>query len=187
MNQTSATPDMLQMFVNIAYAFPAIFGLVQAIFALIGLVMFGQALFDIYALNNEHVQKRANKSLSTSGIITKMIVAVVLTSLIWFIDVTENTLMGADASSGLLMYQSAGMTEAQKMALSAIMGAFALVGYIAFGRGWMLLDKHFNGSNTGVGASIWHIIGGTILVYMDVWLPKIGQWTGFDLTNILLF
>lgn len=179
--------DMLQMFVNISGAFPAILMLVQAIFTLIGLVLFGQALLDLYLLNNENAPRRAGKSVSPAGIGWRVIVSVVLTSLVWWVDVTQNTLGGQAASGGLMMYQGAGLSAVQRVALEAIMGAFALVGYIAFGRGWLLLDKHFNGGNNGVGASIWHIIGGTILIFMDSWLPRVGSWVGIDFVNILLF
>lgn len=178
--------DMLQMLVNLSDAFSGLFLLIQVTFAVIGLYLFGQALLDLYSLNNP-TQQRTSRTISMPGICWRFIAAVVLTSIAWFVDVTQNTMMGGDASSGAMMYQSAGLSDAQKAALTAIMGFMALVGYIAFGRGWLMLDKHFNGANTGCWGALMHMLAGTALVYLDVWLPTIGGWIGFDFANILLF
>ena len=186
-DSTTTRQDLLQMFVNVSDAFPAFFTLMQVLFALIGLLLLGQALFDVYSLNNEHVARRAGRSISASGVGWRFVTSIVLTGIVWWVDVTENTLMGRDASSGAMLYQTVGMSEFQQAALMSIMMTFELVGYIAFGRGWLLLDKHFNGGNNGVASPIWHMLGGTVLVYLDVWLPAFGRWTGFDFVNILLF
>jgi len=191
MNPTSGTssgvPDLLQMLINISGAYAGIFLLIQAVFALIGVILFGQALWDLYALKNDNVPRRAGKSITGSGVIWRLITASVLTSLIYFIDISQNTLGTTATTGGLLDYQSAGLSPVQQASLTAIVGAFQLFGYFAFGKGWLLLDKHFNGGNGGVSAPITFMVAGVLLVYIDYWLPRIGQWVGVDFMSVLIF
>lgn len=188
MNSTDGTiPDFLQMVINMSGSFPAIGQLIEVIFALIGLVLFILALLDMYRMGND--KARSSGPPPTGASITwRIVVSIVLTSLAVMVDITQNTLTGNAVNSAAFMYQSAGLSASQKLAVQTVLSLFSLAGYIAFGRGWLLLDKHFNGSrDVGVASPIWHIIGGTMLVFLDVWLKILSDWTGFDFMKLLLF
>lgn len=177
-------PDMLQMLINLSQGFDAVFQLILVIFSLVGLLLFGFALIDLYR-SGSGTPGSSGKVKSPSSIIWRLIVAVALTSLVFLVNITQYSLAGAPASSGLLVYSGGGATELQKAALMAIFGAFRLAGYVSFGRGWVLLDKHFNGGNEGVSSPIIHILAGTALVYLYEWLTILSGWVGFDVSTIL--
>lgn len=179
------TADLLQMLVNVSGAFPAMFLLIQTILTLIGVILFSLAWLDLYYIGSESRYLGAGKT--PASIAWRMLIGVILTGSLWMMNITQNTLYGTPINSGAMLYETAGLTDTQKAALEAIMGCFAIVGYIGFGKGWMALDKHFNGGKDGVGGALAYIIGGTLAVYMDVWLPRLSSWTGFDFVNILVF
>lgn len=161
--------------------------MLQAIFALAGVWLFGVALLDLYAINNpNNMQGQANRQ-TIGGVVVRLIVSVVLTSAMYFLVLTQNTLAGTAASSGHMLYQGAGLSEVQKAAIDAIFAAFAILGYVAFCKGWLVLDKHFNGGNQGWGSAVAFMIGGTLAVFMQEWLANVSLWTGFDFVKILLF
>lgn len=174
--------DILEILINLSQAFSGVFTLIKIVFALIGLILFGLALIDIYVMSNQHSQS-ANAAKTVAGVVYRILVSVVLTSMFYFVDLTQNTL-AIPSSSGALAYQGAGPSALQKAAIEAIIGCFMIAGYLAFGKGWLLLDKHFNGGREGLSAPIWHIIGGVALVYIDVWVPLFMGIAGFQVGNI---
>lgn len=181
----SGQPDMLQMLINISQSLDAIFGFVQLAFAFGGLLLFGIGLFDLYAYGSE--SGRGSSSKKISGIISKLIIGSILTCLVVVVNITQNSLIGVPAASGRLMYEASGQSQIQKDTLMAIFGLFRIAGMVAVGRGWLLLDKHFNGGNEGVGGAITHIIAGAMLVYLYEWLSFLARVTGFDISKMIYF
>lgn len=177
-------PDMLQMLMNLSSGFDALFQLILITFSFIGLLLFAQGLMDMYRMGTGTASAGGKQKTATS-VIWRLIIASALTAVYPLVTATEYTLAGAPSSGGLLVYSGGGATAYQTAALTAIFGAFRLAGYVAFGRGWMLLDKHFNGGNEGVGGPIIHIIAGTMLVYLYEWLSILAGWVGIDVSNIL--
>lgn len=175
--------DLLQILINLSQSFNDVFTLIKVVFALIGLILFGLALIDLYKLSNDRQTMSAGNQPTAAGITYRVIVAVVLTSLFWFVDVTQNTL-AIPASGGALSYTAGGPSPFQKAAIEAILGCFMIAGYIAVGKGWLLLDKHFNGGREGISGPIYHIVFGTMVVYIDYWLPLFMGIFGFEMGNL---
>lgn len=149
--------------------------LVAIVATIMGVLMVGGAMVKAYTIS------LGRGDATISGVIWSMIIGGVLASSMSMVRIFGNTLFDGDVSGGALLYQAAGMTQAQQSAMTAIMALFTLTGYIAFVRGWVILNKHFNGViKDGVGLGLTHIIGGTILVYLDVFLSMLQNTTGIN-------
>jgi hypothetical protein len=175
------TPDLLLMVVRIAYTLPGFMKLAQAIFALIGVWLFCTSLLDLYNYNNDRYNGQ-RKTLG--GVFGRMLASVVLTSSLWFVVATGNTLVGTSTAGGAMLYQSGGLSEMQLAAVHAVFGMFMFGGYVWFCISWMLLDKHFNGGREGVWGPILQMIAGVALVFSEEWVPLVMEKAGLSIASI---
>lgn len=180
--------DLLSILINFSSILDPLLTLVVVISAIIGVFMVGQALMNAYVLSLENGSHWGGQQATVPGIIWSLVIGGILVSPMMAVQIFGNTLFEVSVNGSGMLYQSAGMTETQKQAVAAIFGLFSVTGFIAFIRGWIVLNKHFNGViKDGVGMGITFIVGGTALVYLDVILGAIQAKTGFDFTQVLLF
>lgn len=184
MNKT----DLLTILVNFSSILDPLLTLVVIVSAIIGVIMVATALMNAYVLSLDNGHAWGSNNATISGVIWSLVIGGILVSPILAVQIFGNTLLDTPVNGSGLLYQSAGMSDAQKQAVKAIFGLLSVTGFIAFVRGWVILNKHFNGViKDGVGMGLTHIIGGTILVYMDVFLDAVQSTTGFDFTQMFLF
>jgi hypothetical protein len=169
---------------NMSGAFPAIFGTVNIIIALIGVCLFIHAW---WALNQFYGP--SGKGMSPGVAFVRMSIGTVLSSAVYFIVLTKNTLIGTEVSGAAMGYQTAGLTAVQKASVDGLFGLFQILGLIAFAKGWLIIDAHVTSSkqSSGWGGGLTFIIAGTFCVFMREFLALLTDLTGINLINILLF
>lgn len=186
---STVSAGALNAITNIAGAFPAISLFITSLFGLFGVLMIGTALKGIYDLQAHGTYAHGNYNHKTSGgLVWRLIIGTVLTMGAWGIGIIGNTIFGTEGASGPMSYQAAGLSATQQAAVQAVFACFALVGYVAFGHGWMQLDAHKSGrSNSGWKPAGVFIISGTCLVYLQQVLNLAASVTGINFVNMLLF
>jgi hypothetical protein len=191
MNETTSAvaTGAMTAITNIAGAFPAISLFITALFALFGVTMIVSALKGFYDLQAHGTYAHGSYNHKThGGLIWRLVIGSVLTMGAWGIGIVGNTIFGTTAATGAMSYQSAGLSATQQAAVQAVFACFALTGYIAFGHGWMLFDAHTSGrSNSGWKAPIVFIISGVLLVYLQQVMNIMGDVTGINFVNMLVF
>ena len=179
--------DLLQLLINISYAVPAAMNLVMVLAALIGLVLTITALIAIWQRSMIGMQGGGD-STSLKSIFGRIFIGVILTSSLYWLNISGNTLLlGRPVNGQTFLYQTAGMSEAQRVALQAVFDLIALVGYIGFIKGWLLLQKFFDNVIREWGKAAIYIIFGTLAVYLDEVLEVAGNFTGIHFVGTVLF
>lgn len=181
--------DALQLLINLSYALPIAMNLVMIIATLIGIVIFATAWVDIWERSQVGIQLNgAGDTLRTKSILGRLLIGSILASSLYWLNITGNTLlMGQTVNGSSFLYQGTGLSEQQQIALRAVFDLLILTGYIAFIRGWTLLQKFFDNVIREYGKAIVHIVFGTLLVYLDQVLEIAGDWTGFHFIGTVLF
>jgi hypothetical protein len=188
MGGTNATvTDLLQILVNLSGAFPAIFLFAMVVFAFAGVVVFSLGVYAFYVIHNHDGRTPTGRNVSHTGAVSNLVIGSFLTSLMWVTAITKNTLLGTEVNNGAMGLTGAGLTPTQQASVAAILGLFNILGLIATGRGWMQLNRYFNGTEKEWGGAMAYIIGGTLCVYMEESLAKATLWTGFDFVRLFLF
>lgn len=180
--------DALQILINISGAIPLAMNLVMLFATIVGVVMVGTGLMQMYAMSAMDNRMGAKVDPKAESIASKLIIGSILISSIYFLQISGQTIFGTAVNGGAFLYQSGGMSANQQAALEAVFSFFMLVGYIAFIRGWFILDQYMNNIiSTGVGKAAVHIIFGVLLVYLDQLLQVVADWTGFDFIQTFIF
>ena len=186
---SSGPGDLLTFLVNISSIFDPLIDLIVIISTILGVVLIGKSLLLGYHLGQNDGKWMAHGEAGIKGVIWGFVIGGILVTPIMFVGLMGNTLLNGEAVTGTgLLYQSAGLSAQQQQAVTAIFGLFTVMGFIAFIHGWLDLHKHFNGeSRNGPAMGVTQIVGGTLLVYLDVVLQFVSEKTGFDFIHILLF
>lgn len=181
--------DLVTFLVNISSIFDPLVTLVTVIAAIIGVIMVGNALVAAYALSADDGKWRGQGNATYPGIIWSLVIGGILVSPIVMVQAMGNTLLNGEAVNGsAMLYQSSGLSSTQQAALKAIFGLFVIAGYVAFIKGWMLIDKHTNGvTRDGAGAGVTFIVSGVLMVYLDVVMQVVSEKTGIDFVKVLFF
>ncbi|WP_241025633.1 hypothetical protein [Burkholderia sp. Tr-20390] len=163
--------------------------LVLTVFAFIGVIMVGTAIKGFHDLTAYGTYGHGGYQHRTNGgLLWRLFIGTVLTSLPIAIGVLGNSVFGTDVATGLMAYQTGGMSAVQRAALDGIFKLFGLLGVMSFGHGWLELNKHKSGmSNGSVRAPLVWIGAGLGLIYLPQVLKVIAWATGIDVINVLLF
>lgn len=184
--------DALQMLINISASFDLILDFIQAIAVFMGVLMIATAWYDIYILSLAP-ERPAPQNVTTTSIVLRFVVGGIFLTSIVAVQTTGNTLLAQSVSSQSFLYQAAGISEQQKQSIKAIFGLLSIVGYIAFLKGWKrIVDESQSKAPAsapagGYYSGVWMIIGGIGLIYLDLILDAVSEWTGFDLIKVILF
>lgn len=180
---------LIQFLINISGAFPAMLTLATTIFSAIGVLMVASGIkgfYDLTAYGNYSAGNYSHRS--SGGLGWRMFAGTILTMLPLTLGIFGNSVFGTEVASGLMSYQTGGLSAAQQAAVAAIFQLFALVGYITFGSGWMALNAAKSGQNQmGMKAPIVYISSGLLLVYLQQFLNAMASVTGLNVMNLLLF
>ncbi|WP_432262874.1 hypothetical protein [Cupriavidus sp. TMH.W2] len=175
------------MLVNISGAFPAIFAFCAVLFALAGVVLVAMGVYGFYVIHYNDGRTPGGRNIGHAGAASNVVIGALLTGLMYITALTKNTVLGTEIQNGSMGFQSSGMTATQQAAITALFGLFAILGFIASGRGWMLLNRFFSGTEKEWAGAIAYIIGGMLCVYMEESMVFVTRVTGFDFVKIFLF
>lgn len=178
------TSDMLTMLINMSGSFPTLLVTITFVSVLIGVLIVGQTLLQVY-----HDSMHDGGGLTVGQAAARCVIGTCLTMPLFVMVVIRNSILpGGVTASGAFEYSSVGTTAEQQIIVQAFYLFFAVVGYIAFVRGWLLADKHVRGVvQDAAWSAFWHIFGGVCLIYLDVFMKFMTDWTGFDFVNLILF
>lgn len=174
--------DALQLLVNASEAFPAIQMLIMSIATLIGVIMVGTSLMDMFYMSAGTGTNWSGASAPTSGgVITKFFVGGILVSSAYFLYISGNTFIGTNVSTSAMLYGTPPNTYCDQ-AKRAVFSLVGLVGLVAFVRGWIVISKVMNQSRSeGLGMGITFIIGGTLCYFLPDLGELLAEWFGLNL------
>lgn len=174
--------DALQLLINASDAFPAIQLLIMSITTLIGVNMVGTAMIDMFYLSAGAQANWAGGSMpSGAGVIVKFFIGGILTASAYFMYISGNTFIGTNVATTAMLYGAPATNYCDK-AKFAIFFFVALVGQIAFVRGWLLISKVMNQSQKeGIGMGITFILGGTACYFLPDLGSLLARWFGVNL------
>lgn len=182
------TPDLLNGLINFASILDPLLMLMVAGCTVMGVIKVAGALIALYRLAENDGKWLGKDEGGIGGVVSSMLIGGVLVAPIFFVQVFGNTLFNVSVNGSGMLYQAAGMTESQRQAVRAILGLFAIAGFFAFIRGWLVIDRYMNNvTREGMGEGIVTIVFGVAMVYMDVILDAFGELTGFNFMQVLLF
>lgn len=178
--------DLLQLFLGFASVIDPLITLITIVSTILGVIIVGTALLQAYSLADDS-RWHGHHQPTVGGIVWGLFIGGILVSPILVVQMFGNTMFDGDVNGGAFLYQNAGLTSSQQAAVKAIMAVFAVAGYISFIKGWLILNKHANGIiRDGVGMGVTHILAGTILVYLDIFLEALKNTLGIDVTFMLV-
>lgn len=188
---TPAFPDLVTVLVNIGEVIPPIIMMLQGVSALMGLYLVGSSLIEIWGVNNDNAMKYVSGSqrFSVGSAIMKGIIGSVLLAMatLEWMGIMSRTLTGDYANSRMLSYSSSGTTlqEQAQLATLALLGIMQVVGFIAMVKGWLTINKFYNGQGqAGLGQATGWIIGG-VLAWNFKWFSDVLNNTiGFNLIGM---
>jgi hypothetical protein len=174
--------DALQLLVNASETFPAIQALTLSIATLIGVIMVGTSLLDMFYLSAGNGASWSGASApTTAGVVTKFFVGAVLVSSAYFMFISANTFIGTSVNTSAMLYGAPPNTYCDK-AKYAVFFLVALVGQIAFVRGWIVISKVMNQSRQdGMSTGITFILGGTACYFLPDLGEMLAEWFGVNL------
>lgn len=155
--------NLAQMAQNFEQSFPGIRKLIAGSFALLGLGMVVGSLFAFVRHSEGKGELRTAIALFFVGIA------------FWqandMVNTLTATMFGGQGNTDLFAYQPGGMSSGGALggAMSAVLGFIQIVGYVAFGRGWILINRYAAGTlEDGLGRGLTHLAGGVLAINVKV-------------------
>lgn len=179
--------DALQLLINASETFPAIQNLIMAITTLIGVVLVGISLLDMFHMSAGSGSNWSGAQAPTgAGSVTKLFVGSVLVSSAYWMYISGNTFVGTNVSTTSMLYGGNQSTYCDQ-AKYAVFFFVAIVGQIAFVRGWIYISKFMNNSRQeGLGMGITFILGGTMCYFLPDVGELLAEWFGLSMSvNVL--
>ncbi|WP_219096317.1 hypothetical protein [Pseudomonas sp. UMAB-40] len=169
--------DFVTMLINLSREYPAILDSIIFLFAAIGVVIAATGVLDIVKLG------RRDTGLVTPGahIFWKLFGGSSLVNLMVWSKAWSATLWANSDPMGISDYASGGSTY--DAAIMAALGIMIITGYIAVGRGYMMLSKlgtvSIEARSDVVGSSMARIVAGTALICVLHIAAAVEASTGF--------
>lgn len=154
--QSSLSLD--SVFANFQASSIALTNLVQVSTYAIGLFFILSSIF-------KFAQLGSNPQMSPKVPITMFFVGIFLFSLPSALSVVQETLaMGGGGPGDILVSSTASIGSMTKKGIEGVLWFIRLIGYIAFVRGWLLLNQAGQGKDGVVGRGLTHILGGVAAI-----------------------
>lgn len=174
--------DALQLLINASDTFPAIQALFLAATTLIGVVLIGTALMNMVEMSAA-TSWAGNQTPRVKGVLSQLIIGGVLCSSAVWMYIAGNTFVGQSVNTSAMLYGGNASTNCDK-AEYAIFFFFALVGQIAFAKGWYTLNRYFNQSAPdGFWMGCWFIVGGVACYFLTDVGEIMAEWFGLTLST----
>lgn len=184
MNPSGNFIDALQLLINASESFPAIQAFVMAISILIGVVMVGVSLIDMYhmAAYSGGSNWSGSQAPTPAGVLSKMFIGGILATSAYWMYIGGNTLVGTNVSTSSMLYGGVQNTACDR-AQYAVFFFVALVGQIAFVRGWIYVNRYMNNSRSeGLGMGVTFIVGGILCYFLADVGQLLAEWLGINMS-----
>ncbi len=160
--EASAAASLDTMFANFSASAEAITKLIQYSSWIIGLYL---VIGSIY----KFAQLGSNPQLSPKVPISMFFVGVAIFSLTGMISVVTATMaMGTSGPAAFLAPKSGGFGATTAAGLSGVLLFIRMVGYLAFVRGWLLINAYGQGKEGTLGRGLTHVFGGVAAINVQV-------------------
>jgi hypothetical protein len=175
--------DALQLLINASGSFPAIQLLIMTISALIGIFFVASSLMHMYSLSAANgASWNGQQPPPPVGVVGQFLIGGVLISSAYWMYIIGNTMVGTSVNTTAMLY-GGNVTTYCDQAKYAVFFFVALVGQIAFVRGWILLNAHFNNPRTeGLGTGIAFLLGGAGCYFMADLTAMAADWFGVSVS-----
>lgn len=184
-------PDLMTVLVNLSEHIAPIIMMMQGVCALISLYLIAHALMEIWGVSYDNAMKyvAGNQKFSVGSALMQLFVGAIfgLMSTLEFVGVMSRTVSGNFVNSRFVSNQVTDSTYAAQVALAtdALLGVMQIVGFVAMCKGWMTLNRVFNGqTQQGLGTVFTWLVGG-VLAWNFRWFAEvINTSTGFDFIRL---
>jgi len=184
-------PDLLTILVNLSTQIAPIIMMMQGVCALIGIYLIAGALVEIWGVTYDNAMKYvpSNQKFSIPSALMQLVVGAIFSmmSTLEWVGIMSRTITGDFVNSRYLSHAPADSSYAAQVAVAtgAIMGVLQIVGFVAMCKGWMSVNRIFNGqSNNSLGMALWWVVGG-ILAWNFSWFAQvINNSTGFNFIQL---
>lgn len=149
------------MFANFASSSVAITRLVKYVSYLIGLFFVINAILKFSQLGS-------NQQITPKVPITMFLVGVSIFSLTSVVNVATATMAMGSGPGAILMPSGPAFGAVTAAGLQGVFLFIRLVGYIAFIRGWLLLNQAGQGKEGAIGRGLTHIFGGVAAINITI-------------------
>ncbi len=175
--------DALQLLINASASFPAIQFLILGITTFIGVAFVAIALTNsFYLAANQGANWNGSQAPTGLGVISQFLIGGILSSSAYFMYIAGNTFVGQSVNTEAMLYGGTATTYCDK-AKYAVFFFVALVGQIAFVRGWMLINHRMNNPKSeGLGMGLTFIIGGTACYFLADVGEILSEWFGVTMS-----
>lgn len=157
MSSAHAAPGIGEMFANFTASAEAITRLIKASAYVIGLFLVVGSIFKFTQLSGQ-----GQTTLKMP--IVMFLSGIGIFALTGSISVVSQTLSMGDGPGSLLLPAGKGMNAAASAAMLGVLTFIRMVGYLAFVRGWLLLNQHGQGKEGTLGRGLTHIAGGVAAI-----------------------
>lgn len=157
----AAAPGIDQVFANFRASSVALTRLVEYTSYIIGLFLVLNSIIKFSQLGS-------NPQLSPKVPIGMFLIGVSIFSLTSTISVVSTTMAMGNGPGAVLMPSAGGFGAATAAGLQGVFLFIRLVGYIAFIRGWLLLNQGAQGKDGMIGRGLTHIFGGVAAINITV-------------------
>ena len=172
--QAGATVGALDsMFANFKASAEAITKLVKFASYIIGLFLVIGSIF-------KFAQLGSNPQLSPKTPITMFFVGIGIFSLTSAMSIVSQTMAMGSGGGAILMPSAPGMGAVTAAGLHGVLLFIRMVGFIAFVRGWLLLNQAGQGKEGVIGRGWTHIGGGVAAINVDLTAKILGNSFGWD-------
>ena len=160
-NSAYAAPGIGEMFANFQASAEALIKLIRAASYIIGLYLIVAAIFKFTQLSGQ-------SQMTMKTPIVMFLSGIGVFALTGSLSVVSQTLAMGDGPGSLLMPSGGGMAAATSAAIMGVLTFIRMVGYIAFIRGWLLLNQNGQGKEGTIGKALTHIAGGVAAINITI-------------------
>lgn len=154
-------PSIGTMFASGTASFAALTKLVQFSSYLIGIFLVLGSIFKFSQLGS-------NPQMTAKTPITMFFVGVAIFALTGSINVVSQTLAMGNGPGNALMPAPAGINASVSAAMLGVMTFIRLIGYVAFIRGWLMLNAAGQGKEGMINRGLTHICGGVACINIGI-------------------
>jgi intracellular multiplication protein IcmC len=132
---------------------------------LVQLSTYAMGIFFVLSSIFKFAQLGSNPQMSPKVPLTMFVVGICLFALPSALVVVQETMaMGGGGPGDMLVSTSATLGQMTKKGIEGLLWFIRLIGYIAFVRGWLLLNQAGQGKDGALGRGLTHIFGGVAAI-----------------------
>ena len=154
------TPGIGEMFANFQGSAEAIIRLIKASAYIMGLYLIVGSIFKFTQLGQGQMTLKTPLMMFFSGI--------GIFALTGTISIASQTLAMGNGPGELLMPSGGGLNAAASAAMLGVLTFIRMVGYLAFVRGFLMLNQHGQGKEGTLGRGLTHIFGGVAAINVTI-------------------